>query len=77
MNKFNIFHSVPEALTYSLLVLLIVFDILGIVLIKSYVQQIEQQQVCIVKFFLRPDRTSLTLNNLGPSCQDVIKELSH
>lgn len=85
---FKIFHSIPEALLYGLLILVLGLNIylLNIViavnqteqtneqLIKDGVANIEEEQSCIGAFFLQGDRSNITLNNLKV-CQPVINKL--
>jgi hypothetical protein len=71
-----VFNSVPEALTYFLLILLIGFNVLLLVIQNHNTQQIEQQQNCIAAFFLKPNRTGLTLTQIGV-CGDVINGIDH
>lgn len=84
----KVFHSLPEALLYGLLILVVSMNIylLSIVvavnrteqtneqLIKNGVANIEEEQSCIGAFFLQGNRTELTLNNLK-ICQPVVQKL--
>ena len=83
MNKFNIFHSIPEAMTYFLLILVMILNIVGLAInvnlghrLDNGVNQIERQQNCIAAFFLQPNRAGLTLTNLGV-CGNVINGIKH
>ena len=88
--KAEVFHSLPEALTYFLLIIVLVVSVAGDFSVYSVLQrhstlleqdkadtvEIEQQQKCIAAFFLLPNRTGLTLSNLGV-CADVVNGIDH
>lgn len=88
--SFKVFHSIPEVLTYGLLILVLIFNIVGLAITLNVAQQakslaienrtnteeIEKQQNCIAAFFLQPNRTGLTLTNLGV-CGNVVNSIKH
>lgn len=86
--KHTIFHSLPELLTYGILVLVLVLNIVAVSVSISISQttkdlaaqdrastlQIEKEQNCIGAFFLQQNRTQLTLNNLKV-CQPIVQNI--
>lgn len=74
--RFVLFHSLPEALTYTLLVLVIILNIVSLEIQHNNTQQIIRQQNCIAAFFLQPNRTGLTLTNLS-ICGNVVNGIKH
>lgn len=79
--RFAPFQSVQEALTYGLLLLMLIVNIGGGIIMLGVIQQekadtstIEEQQLCFVTFFLQPNRTQITINNLQ-KCQPAIRQL--
>lgn len=84
--RFAIFQSVQEALVYGLLLIVLVLNIIGLAINISVAteakslaaenstntREIEKQQNCIAAFFLQPNRTDITLANLG-ACADIIQ----
>lgn len=68
--RLKVFHSIPEALSYGLIVLLLVFNILLLTATSRDTQQIEHQQTCLVSLFFNPDRAQLTLADVS-GCSKV------
>lgn len=75
--KFTIFQSVQEALTYGLLICVLVLNIIGLAISISAVnesrtntREVEKQQTCLVSLFFRPNRAQLTLADIT-GCSNV------
>lgn len=42
--KYPVFHSIPETLTYFLVVLILIFNIIGLIITINILQNLKQQQ---------------------------------
>lgn len=83
--KFAVFNSIPEALMYVLLFLVLILNIVGLDIsarnaqtAKTLSAKNQQQITCIAAFFLLvPNRTSASLKNLAnnPNCAATIKAI--
>lgn len=68
--KYPVFHSIPEVLTYGMLILVILLNLTVLIVIKQDTQELQHQQACLVGLFFKPNRASLTLADIS-GCSNV------